>query len=96
MIVYLPDLPAGWALAHIILLDPEWQVAIKDDEHLAIGTGDTPDLACMAAIDNVAHEHFAGRLYIAQDFSNPPPNLKSVLEGMGVLRKRDPAPWIDL
>lgn len=97
MIIELPHYwPHGWSLAHIIHLDPGWQVAVRDDEHICIATGDTIHQACKLAIEKaIAGDHF-GRLYTPQDFSNPPPNLQSVLEGMGLLRKRDPAPWIDL
>jgi hypothetical protein len=92
----LPDLPDCWGLAHIISLDPCWQVGLSDKEHFVVATGDTVEDAWHAAIGKIIRQDFIGRLYTPQDFSNPPPNLQAVLEGMGVLRKRDPAPWIEI
>lgn len=92
----LPDIPEGWSLAHLINLDPDWQVAVKNDEHICIATGTTTYQACKLAVEKAIKGEYFGRLYEPQDFSNPSPDLRATLEGMGLLRKRDPAPWIDL
>jgi hypothetical protein len=94
--IELSDLPEGWNVAHIISLNPGWQVALRDDEHIVIATGDTAFEASYNAVYKIYDQNYFGRLYTSQDFFNPPPNLQAVLEGMGVLRKRDPAPWIEI
>lgn len=42
-------LPEGWVLTHLILLDPEWQANLRDEDSIATATGDTPEVAIALA-----------------------------------------------
>ena len=61
--ISLTGIPIGWELTHLISLGQEWQVNIRSDEHVAIGTGITPDDALTQAIANANDGKFAGRLF---------------------------------
>lgn len=88
MNILIPDLPNGWSLAAIIYLDPEWQVNLRDDTHVACGTGDTPGEACEAAIHKVFDNVFVGVIYHRVD-DKPQLDHADILRSLGVSK---PAP----
>ena len=59
----LPDLPEPWTLTHLILLDPDWQANIRGEEHISVGTGDTPSEAIANALALAEEGIFVGRLF---------------------------------
>ena len=48
---------------HLIHLDPEWQCNTTDDEHVAVGTGETVEAAIDRAAFKALNEQFTGRLF---------------------------------
>lgn len=56
------SLPEGWKLTHLILLDPEWQCNITDDEYVAIGTGESLESAITSAAQKALDGQTVGRL----------------------------------
>ena len=57
------ELPEGFSVTHLISLDPDWQANLRNDEHVAIGTGATPEEAIAAAAAKIEQGQFAGRLF---------------------------------
>lgn len=87
MILDLVHLPPGWSLTHLVLLDPEWQANIHDDEHVAVGTGATPEDAIAAACAKIEAEDFAGRLFSLDHALVEGPRL-SLVERLGLLKPK--------
>lgn len=90
MIIELPDLPKGWNLAAIINLGEEWQVNLRDDTHIVVGTGLTPWAACEAATWKVFDNVFVGVIYHRVD-DKPQLDHEDILRSLGVSR---PAPMV--
>ena len=80
-------LPEGWHLTHLIHLDPEWQVIAKDDEHIAVATGESPLIAIMNIQDRIdAGGPWAGRLFHLSRLAEPAQAAaKSLLESLGLV-----------
>ena len=57
------ELPEGFSLTHLISLDPDWQANLRDDEHVAVGTGASPEDAIAAASQKALEGNFVGRLF---------------------------------
>ena len=57
------ELPPGFELTHLISLDPDWQANLRSEEHVAIGTGETPLAAITAASHKAEAGQFIGRLF---------------------------------
>ena len=72
------SLPDGWQVTHIISLDPEWQVNLRSEDHVAIGTGDT----ILEAISNASHkamnEEFSSQLFHLSHFLPKAPTAPSL------------------
>jgi hypothetical protein len=83
MMIVLPDLPQGWALAAIISIGEEWQVNLRDDTHVASATGATPAEACEAAIEKVFDNVFVGVIYHLVD-EKPRLDHGDILRSLGV------------
>ena len=62
-IVHSAELPEGFFVTHLISLDPDWQANLRNDEHVAVGTGATPEEAIAAAAAKVELDQFVGRLF---------------------------------
>ena len=62
-VVHYSGLPAGFEVTHLISLDPDWQANLRNDEHVAVGTGATPEEAIAAAAAKVELDQFVGRLF---------------------------------
>lgn len=85
----LPDPPEGWALHNLVNLEPGWQVNLCDGEHIAIGTGDTPDDAMIAAECKIDCGEFVGRLHgLVRAREDKAPS--SLLQSLGLLKQREP------
>ena len=57
------ELPPGFALTHLISLDPDWQANLRSEEHVAVGTGASPEDAIAAASQKALEGNFVGRLF---------------------------------
>ena len=73
----LTFLPEDWSLANLINLEPGWEVIIKDDEHVAVGTGDTVEEALESASSKAFNGEFLGRLITAPRYLGDKPSYKS-------------------
>ena len=62
-VVHYSGLPAGFEVTHLISLDPDWQANLRNDEHVAVGTGATPEEAIAAAAAKAELDQFVGRLF---------------------------------
>lgn len=55
-------LPPPWHLSNLIH-DTTWQANISDDEHVAIGTGSTPEEALTSAATKALSHDYIGKLF---------------------------------
>ena len=62
-VVHYTGLPSGFEVTHLISLSPDWQANLRDDTHVAVGTGVTPEAAIAAAAAKAELGQFAGRLF---------------------------------
>ena len=73
-------IPTDWVLSHIINLNKlGWQVNLKDDEHVACGTGQTIEEALQNAATKIANEQFVGSFRLRDMIYNEPKIDLSVL-----------------
>ncbi len=69
----LPDLPPGWTLTHIILLDSGcWQVNAKDDEHVVCATGNDPADATHHVVEKILLEDYSGAFHFVRNILQRP------------------------
>lgn len=61
-------IPEGFQLTHLILLDPDWQANLRYEDHVAVGTGETHQLAIDNAVAKAHLGQFAGSLFHLQRF----------------------------
>ncbi len=55
-------IPEHWFISNLINLEPEWQANICDGEHVAVGTGATPEEALLMAGTKAEEGVYIGRL----------------------------------
>ena len=80
------DTPLGWHLTHLILLDPDWQVMLTDNEHVVVATGEDPNRAMVHAWEKIRDDRFAGRLFHLSRLAEPAQAAaKSLLESLGLV-----------
>lgn len=86
-------LPPGWTVTHLILLDPEWQINAKDDEHVATATGDTIEGALERLSLRISDHEYRGVLssvFTLRDRSEAKPFIGSLVDHLGLRPKTDP------
>lgn len=75
----------GWVFTHLILLEPDWQVILKNNEHVVVATGDSPSAAFVSALWKIEHEQWAGRLFHLKRMGEPLHQAgKSLLASLGL------------
>jgi len=84
-------IPACWSLTCLTFLDPEWQAIIKDDEHVAVATGESIEEAlCNVATKAINHE-YVGRLFsLGRAYHEPRPEGQSLLQSLGLAKPKQP------
>ena len=86
-------LPFSWSLTCLTFLDPEWQVIIKDDEHVALATGETIEDALTNAASKALNHIYVGRLFsLGRAYHEPtePASAKSLLQSLGLAKPEQP------
>lgn len=51
-------IPSGWAISHIMCIDPEWQVNLRSEEHIAVATGETIEEAIANTVIKIANHKY--------------------------------------
>lgn len=91
-------LAPGWTLTHIINLEPDWQVNLKNDEHVVVATGATIDEALAAADHKIANHDYVGILINVFAMRSPKTKSeqidgvrgKELLQALGLAKKAEP------
>ena len=86
-VVHYSGLPAGFEVTHLISLDPDWQANLRDDEHVAVGTGATPEAAIASAVLKAESGQFVGRLFHLP-YSNNQPEQGLTLAALGLAQTK--------
>ena len=86
-------IPSGWSLTCLTFLDPEWQAIIKDDEHVALATGQFIESALSNAASKALNHIYVGRLFsLGRACHEPtePASAKSLLQSLGLAKPEQP------
>lgn len=84
-------LAPGWTLTHIINLEPDWQVNLKDDEHVVVATGVTIEEALSNADRKIANHDYVGiriSVFAFRDKTEANPAARNLLESLGLAKPK--------
>lgn len=85
-------LPTGWRLTCLTCLDPEWQAIATDDEHVALATGESIEMALENTAAKIQSYEFVGRLFslgrMYREPTKPKLNPQALLQSLGLAKSQ--------